>query len=223
MCQIHTMLLRQLFDGRRMMFLARGRRFDGTNHDTTHSMNHFRGCGVVDPCQQSSHSDGLAGLHKNFIQDACCRRRDLQIHLFRLNLQQGLVFFNGSPEGNQPFHDRSLRDAFAQLGHDDVSRHNHTPMGILPVPNTRQYAASVRAAATMSAVFGRKYSSSGVLKGTGVSGAAMRRIGPSKLSKHSSAKRAAISAPMPPVLLSSCSTIALLVLCTDEKSASLSS
>src|SRR5215510_5267142 len=84
-----------------------------------------------------------------------------------------------------------------------------------PHTTINQYAASLRAAEIMSAVFGRKNSSRGVLNGTGVSGGAIRRIGPSKQSKHSSANNAAISAPIPPVLLSSCNRMTLLVLRTD--------
>src|SRR3989454_2323799 len=68
----------------------------------------------------------------------------------------------------------------------------------------------------MSLTLGKKNSSKGVLNGTGVSGAAILMIGPSRLSKHSSASNAVTSAPIPPVLLSSWSVMALPVLRTDR-------
>src|SRR2546429_182633 len=55
----------------------------------------------------------------------------------------------------------------------------------------------------MSLTLGKKNSSNGVLNGTGVSGAAILMIGPSRLSKHSLGSNAATSAPVTPVLLAS--------------------
>jgi len=59
-------------------------------------------------------------------------------------------------------------------------------------------------------------------KGTGVSGAAMRFTGASSSSNASSAIVAAISAPKPPVRVSSCSTSTFDVFRTDWSTAALS-
>ena len=64
--------------------------------------------------------------------------------------------------------------------------------------------------------------SSGGENGTGASGAAIRFTGPSSSSNASSAIVAAISAPNPPVRVSSCSTSAFDVLRTDSSTACLS-
>ena len=59
-------------------------------------------------------------------------------------------------------------------------------------------------------------------KGTGVSGAVSRLTGASRCSKASSAIVAAISAPKPPVRVSSCRTSTLDVFSTEASTASLS-
>ena len=65
-------------------------------------------------------------------------------------------------------------------------------------------------------------SSSAGANGTGVSGAVIRLGGASRSSNASSAIVAAISAPKPPVCVSSCRTITFDVLRTDASTASLS-
>ncbi len=64
--------------------------------------------------------------------------------------------------------------------------------------------------------------SSGGENGTGVSGAVTRFTGASRSSNASSAIVAAISAPKPPVRVSSCSTITFDVLRADSSTAALS-
>jgi hypothetical protein len=64
--------------------------------------------------------------------------------------------------------------------------------------------------------------SSGGENGTGVSGAAIRFTGASRSSNASSAIVAAISAPNPPVRVSSCSTSTFDVFRTDSSTACLS-
>ena len=64
--------------------------------------------------------------------------------------------------------------------------------------------------------------SSGGENGTGVSGAAIRFTGASRSSNASSAIVAAISAPKPPVRVSSCSTSTFDVLRADASTAALS-
>jgi hypothetical protein len=66
----------------------------------------------------------FTGFHQDLVQHPRGRRRDFQVHLFRLDFQQRLIFFNRSAERNQPLHDSPFRDAFTELRHDDIGRHD---------------------------------------------------------------------------------------------------
>src|SRR5438105_3327299 len=77
-----------------------------------------------------------------------------------------------------------------------------------------QYAASHRAALTISSVCGSTKSSSVGAYGRGTSCAVTRMIGPSSHSKACSLMRAAISPAMPPVRVSSCTITTLFVFWT---------
>src|SRR5437870_7083709 len=186
-------------------------RLHGTQDHTGDAVHNTAWLHFLQSCDQGAHGHGFAFLHEHLGQIAGGRRGDLKRHLVGLDLQQRLILLDPPACRDQPLDDRSLRNTLAELRHDDVSGH----LTSLFVLSAHQYAASFLAAATMSLTLGKKNSSKGVLNGTGVSGAATLMIGPSRLSKQSSASNAAISAPIPPVLLSSCNVMALPVLRTD--------
>src|SRR5205085_610280 len=112
----------------------------------------------------------------------------------------------------EPLDDRALRNGHAHLRHDDVDR----------LGGGHQYSANSRSADATSSTCGMNAFSSAGENGTGVSGAAMRFTGASRSSNASSAIVAAISAPNPPVRVSSCRTSAFEVFRTDSSTAALS-
>src|SRR5262249_59301256 len=140
---------------------------------------------------------GAFGVH-GMVQEARDRAGHLGIDLVGLNLHQWLIALDAIARLLEPAADGALGDRLAELGHfDDGGSH--------------QYSAKRRTAATTSSALGRMASSSALAYGTCVSAAASRMIGPSSSSKDSSAISADTSAPMPPVLLSSCRISTLLV------------
>src|ERR1043166_1376133 len=86
-----------------------------------------------------------------------------------------------------------------------------------------QYRCNFLASRTTSSTFGKKKCSSGGEKGTGVSSAVIRTMGPSRSSNASSLTMAASSPARPPVLVSSWRRITLLVFFTVWVMASRSS
>src|SRR5581483_4144013 len=112
----------------------------------------------------------------------------------------------------QPLRDRPLRDGDAHLRHDDVDRG----------AGRHQYAASSLSSAATVSTCGMYAFSSGGENGTGASGAAIRFTGASSDSNASSAIVAAISAPKPPVRVSSWRTSTFDVFRTLSSAASLS-
>src|SRR5881397_4015760 len=225
--KVHALLLGQLPDGRGVVVPSALRGLHMPQDHTSDPVHDPFGLHFFKARDQRADGHGLAFLDEHLGQVAGGRRGNLQRYLVGLDLQQRLVLLDPPAQGNQPLDDRSLRDALPELRHDDVSRHLaslfvHRYSLIVKTladsrltVNAHQYAASFLAAATMSPTLGKKNSSNGVLNGTGVSGAAILMIGPSRLSKHSSASNAATSAPIPPVLLSSWSVMALPVFRMD--------
>src|SRR4029078_11283665 len=150
---------------------------------------------------------------EDLLQDAARWAWHLGVDLVRGDLEERLVGGDRLALGLEPLRDRSLGDGHAHLGHDDVdcgSRGGH------------QYSASSLTPATTSSTCGMKDFSSGGENGTGVSGAAMRLTGASRFSKASSPIVAAISAPKPPVCVSSWRTSAFDVFSNEASTFSLS-
>src|SRR5262249_59186494 len=128
------------------------------------------------------------------------------------DLEQRLVGGDGLAFLLEPLRDRPLGDGDAHLRHDDVDR----------LGRRHQYSATSRIPATTSSTCGMNAFSSAGENGTGVSGAAMRFTGASRSSNASSEIDAAISAPKPPVRVSSWRTITFDVLRADSSTAALS-
>ena len=206
---------------------VRGRRLPAT---ASSAAGPERAVAGVDHRDAGADRDGLALGGEDLGDHARRRGRDLGVDLVGRDLDDRLVGLDLVADLLGPARDRALRDAHAHLRHDDVDGGSgaHGLFFGCGVCSTSgglvddQYACSFRAAARTSSTCGMNAFSSGGENGTGVSGAASRVTGPSSDSKASSAIVAAISAPKPPVRVSSCSTSALLVRVTEASTASLS-
>src|SRR5204863_486306 len=148
------------------------------------------------------HVNGLALLDEDLQQRSRAGRGHLGVDLVGRDLEQRLVGGDLLAFLLEPLRDRPLRDGDAHLGHDDVDG------GI----GGHQYSAKSFTASMTSSTCGMYAFSSGGENWTGESGAVTRLTGASRSSNASSAIVAAISAPNPPVCVSSCRTSTLEVL-----------
>src|SRR6185437_6540983 len=75
----------------------------------------------IDPRDYRVDPDRLAFFHQNFGQRSRRGRRDLRIHLVRRYFKERLVALHAVARLFQPLRQRSFDNAFAHLGHYDVS------------------------------------------------------------------------------------------------------
>src|SRR5688500_11573739 len=187
---------------RRLPGRSRGRRFRASR------------CDLRD---LDSHRHRLPLGHAELRDRPLRRRGDLRVDLVGHHLRQRLVLLDRLPFLFEPPHQRAFHHALAQFGHGHAQAgggRGHRP----------QYAASERIEAAIFSAFSSTASSSCAANGhAGMSGPHRRVIGPSRCSNASCPTIAASSAPIPPVVLSSCTISTLLVRRTDSSTASLSS
>ena len=160
--------------------------------------------------QHRSDLDRLALGDEHLGDDPLSRARDLGVDLVGRDLEQRLVLGDRLARLLEPFRDRPLRDRDAHLGHHhlDLRSGSHDRFTLL--------VGEARFALNMPRALGarrRRRRSAECMPARAPartapaqSGAAIRLTGPSRCSNASSAIVAAISAPNPPVRVSSCRT-----------------